>query len=93
MINELKSEEARVVDPMQLNILTLERNAVLVARVAKKSGYDYEELSALRKILKDVFPNHEVFVWYDDIDFVTIHDNGYPSERMSRVNNDNNYGY
>lgn len=93
MINELRSEEARIVDPMHLNTLTLERNTVLIARVAKKNGYDYEELSALRNKLKDIFPHHQVFVWWDDIDFVTIHDNNYPPERMSLVNNDNPYGY
>ena len=86
MINELRSEEARVIDPMQLNTLTLERNSVLVARLAKNSGYDLEELQSLKQRLQNIFPNHQIFVWWDDIEFMAINDKGYNAERMSLVN-------
>lgn len=86
MINELKSEEARMVDSMQLNILTLERNSVLVARLAKNSGYDLDELQSLKKSLQNIFPNHQIFVWWDDIEFMAINDKSYSAERMSLVN-------
>lgn len=89
----MDTEKLREITPYALNTLTLERNTVLVARVSKKSGYDFEELSVLRNKLKEIFPLHQVFVWYDDIEFIAIHDNSYPPEKMSLVNNDNPYGY
>ena len=42
-------------------------------------------------MLRDTFPNHQVIVWYDDIDFLVINDKGYPSERLYGVNEDKNY--
>jgi hypothetical protein len=91
MVKGMNGETAPSATPMQLNTLTLERNAVLVARVAKDSGYDFEELRALRKSLQDIFPTHQVFVWYDDMDFMAIHDKGYAPERMSVINDASNY--
>ena len=86
-----KGHEAPNVLPMQLNTLTLERNSVLVARFSKNSGYDLDELKELRKMLKEAFPCHQIIVWYDDVDFMAINDNGYKPERLIGLNEDSNY--
>lgn len=72
--------DAPAATPMQLNTLTLERNTVLIARVSQDTGYSMAELQALRDALKNTFPCHSVFVWYDDIEFMAVHDNGYKPE-------------
>ena len=90
MINELRSEDARIGTPMQLNTLTLERNAVLVARVSRSDFYDCEMLQSLYNGLKKRFPCHEVFVWYDDVEFMAINDRGYAPERIT-CNDDTSY--
>ena len=76
---------------MQINTLTLERNSVLVIRIDKNGGYDFAELEALQRSVKKIFPNHEVFVCYDDIDFMAIHDKGYKAERLDNLNDSSNY--
>jgi len=86
-----KYYEAPNLASMQLNTLTLERNAVLVARISRNSGYDFEKLNTLKRTLQDCFPNHNVFIWYDDIDFTVINDNGYKSERIATINDSQNY--
>ena len=90
-----KSEfyEASDLASMQLNTLTLERNSVLVARIPKNSGYDMSLLQDLRKTLKEAFPYHQVIVWYDDVDFMAIHDNGYPQKGLEGINNDDSSNY
>ena len=75
----------------KLNTLTLERNTVLVARVSKDSGYDISNLQTLREALKRAFPNHEVFVWYDDVEFMAIHDKGYTAPNLEGINATSNY--
>ena len=75
----------------RLNALTLERNTVVVARVPKESGYGLGELQTLRETLKGIFPNHEIFVWYDDVDFMTIHDKGYNSPSLEGLNATSTY--
>ena len=77
--------------PMQLNTLTLERNAVLVARLPKDGCYDLSELHELRKALKEMFPCHSVLVWYDDVDFMTINDKGCAPQRLEGLNSESNY--
>ena len=79
--------------PVQLNTLTLERNSVLIARVPRDNRYDIGLLQELRKTLKEAFPCHQIIVWYDDVDFMAIHDNGYPQERLEGVNNDTSNYY
>ena len=86
-----KYYEAPNLAPMQLNTLTLERNSVLVVRVSKESGYDIGEMQALKKHLQDIFPHHSVFLWWDDIEFMAIKDGAYTPERMSLVNETQNY--
>ncbi len=76
-----------------LNTLTLERNTVLIAQVSRNSGYDLAELEAFRKTLKEIFPCHSVFVWWDDVDFIAIHDKGYAQERIGSLNNDSTNYY
>lgn len=93
MINTLEAEKLPDLNQMQLNTLTLERNAVLIARVSRNSGYGIDELETFRKHLKDLFPCHGVFVWYDDIDFMVINDNGYKSERLTTLNDDSSNYY
>lgn len=83
--------QAPSVLPAQLNTLTLERNSVLIARFSKDSGYDLDELKELRKMLKETFPCHQVLVWYGDVDFMVINDNGYKPERLIGLNEDSNY--
>ena len=75
----------------KLNALTLERNTVLVARVSKDSDYGIDELRTLREALKCIFPNHEVFVWYDDLEFMAIHDKGYTAPSLEGINATSNY--
>lgn len=77
--------------PEQLNTLTLERNSALIVRFAKDSGYDLSELQMLRQQLMNIFPDHPVFVWYDDIDFTVIHDKACKPERLEHLNDTSNY--
>jgi len=42
-------------------------------------------------MLKETFPCHQVIVWYDDVDFMVINDNGYKAERLTGLNEDSNY--
>ena len=83
--------QAPVSAPMKLNALTLERNTVLIARVSKDSGYCIDDLRGLREALKCAFPNHEVFVWYDDVEFMAIHDKGYTVPSLESLNATSNY--
>ena len=99
MINSMSDNPRGTDTPVQLDLaaqadvttFTLERNSVLVARISRDSGYDLEELQAIKKHLQNVFPLHQILVWYDDIEFTVIHDKAYPSERMSQVNDSPNY--
>ena len=86
MINysEITPVSAQTAEPMQLNTLTLERNSVLIARVARNSGYDLDELQTLKEYLVKIFPMHTVFVWWDDIEFSAITDKAY-KESMVEV--------
>lgn len=83
--------QAPAATPTKLNALTLERNTVLIARVSKDSGYGIDELRELREALKCAFPNHEVFVWYDDVEFMAIHDKGYTAPNLEGLNATSNY--
>ena len=94
MINALEVEKLpKDLNQMQMNTLTLERNSVLIARISRNSGYGIDELEVLRKHLKEMFPCHSVFVWYDDIDFMAINDNGYKPERLDTLNDDSSHYY
>lgn len=84
-----KYHEALNILPIQLNTLTLERNAVLVARFSKDGGYDFEDMENMKRSLKEAFPNHTVLLTYDDIDFMAIEDKGYKAERI--INDTSNY--
>lgn len=88
---EADKKVAPIVASTQLNALTLERNAVLIARVSKDSGYDFPTLQALKSSLEHAFPNHTVFVWYDDIEFMTVQDKGYPVPNLEGLNATSNY--
>lgn len=79
------------VKPERVSTLTLERNSTLIARFSRDSGYSIDELQELRRMLRDTFPNHQVIVWYDDVDFLVINDKGYPSERLYGVNENTSY--
>ena len=91
MIKELNIEEAQLGTPMQLNTLTLEKNSVLVARIPKNDFYDCEMMQVLYKALKDRFPMHQVLVWYEDVEFMAIHDKGYMLERITCNDIENYY--
>jgi hypothetical protein len=92
MIKEFKAEEAQIGDPIRLDTLTLEKNSVLIARVPNDGFYDAEMLQCLHKGLQNKFPCHSVFVWYNDVDFMVIHDKGYKSERIT-CNDDDSSNY
>lgn len=91
--NETLPETDQIIQakPERVNTLTLARNSTLVARFPRDSGYSIDELQELRRMLRDTFPNHQVIVWYDDVDFLVINDKGYPSERLYGVNEDKSY--
>ena len=91
--NETLPEDDPIIQvkPERVNTLTLERNSTLIARFSRDSGYSIDELQELRRMLRDTFPNHQVIVWYDDVDFLVINDKGYPSERLYGVNEDKSY--
>ena len=74
--NETLPETDKIIQvkPEHVSTLTLERNATLIARVSRDSGYGIDELQNLRRMLKDTFSNHQVLVWYDDVDFLVIND-------------------
>ena len=91
IIHPCVDNEPPSVAPLNMNTLTLERNSVLIARFSKDSAYDLDELRELRKMLKEVFPCHQVIVWYNDVDFMVINDNGYKAERLTGLNEDSNY--
>ena len=91
MIQEFNAENARIGDSIRLDTLTLEKNSVLVARIPKNDFYDCEMMQALYKALKDRFPMHQVLVWYDDVEFMAIHDHGYPPERITCNDTENYY--
>lgn len=82
----LYNQLAPRIDSIQLNTISLERNSTLIVRVSKDSGYGLDELQILRENLMNIFPNHSIFVWYDDIDFMAIHDKGYKPERLDNLN-------
>ena len=84
-----KYHETPSILPMQLNTLTLERNAVLIARLSKDGGYDFEDMENIKRSLKEAFPNHTILLTYDDIDFMAIEDKGYKAERI--INDTSNY--
>lgn len=91
MIKEFSPKDTSAsILPYALNTLTLERNAVLVARVSKDAGYDFDELQILRQALDNAFPNHPILILYDDIDFMSIEDKGYKAERIT-INDFTNY--
>lgn len=90
-IHQCIDNEPPSITPLNMNTITLERNSVLVARFSKDSGYDLDELHELRKMLKETFPCHQVIVWYNDVDFMVINDNGYKAERLTGLNEDSNY--
>ena len=90
MIKAFEEKSAQSVDPMQLNTLTLERNAVLVARVKRSEFYDCEMLQALYNSLCKKFPCHTVFVWYDDVEFMAIDDKAYVNKEVP-INDSSNY--
>lgn len=83
MIQDIKTQTQTPAEITQLNTLTLERNSVLIARVSRDEFYDAEMLQSLYKGLKNRFPCHEVFVWYDDVEFMVIHDKAYNAERIT----------
>ena len=89
MIKEM-NVSAQEVSPVQLNTLTLERNAVLVARLSKDGGYDSCDAENLRRVLQERFPNHGILIVYDDVDFMAITDKGYHAERIT-CNDSSNY--
>lgn len=92
MIKQFDAELAQQGTPMQLNTLTLEKNSVLVARIPNNDFYDCDTMQALYEALKDRFPMHQILVWYDDVEFMAIHDKGYMPERIT-CNDENPYGY
>jgi hypothetical protein len=75
---------------MQLQTLTLEKNATLVALVPYDNFYDGEMLHSLYEALQKRFPSHSVFVWYDNIKFTAIEDKAYGPERIT-CNDSSNY--
>ena len=77
--------------PLQLDTLTLEKNSVLVVRIPKNDFYNFEVIQDLYKALKDRFPMHQVFVWYNDVEFMVINDHGYPPERITCNDETSNY--
>lgn len=87
----LYNQLAPKVDSVQLNTISLERNSTLVVRVSKDSGYTLDELQILKQNLMNIFPNHSIFIWYDDIDFMTIHDKGIKPERLDNLNDTSSY--
>lgn len=91
IVHQCIDNEPPSITPLSMNTITLERNSVLVARFSKNSGYDIDELRELRKMLKETFPCHQIIVWYDDVDFMVINDNGYKAERLTGLNEDSNY--
>lgn len=90
MIKSMNNKIAEQVTPMQLNTLTLERNAVLVVRVSKDSGYDVADFKTIHQALKNAFPSHTVLIFYDDVEFMAIEDKGCLPERIT-VNDSSNY--
>lgn len=89
MIKNFDSKEYNP-QPENLSTLTLERNSVLVARVKKSEFYDSSMLQALYDNLCKKFPCHNVFVWYDDIEFMVIHDKAYINKEVP-INDSTNY--
>ena len=87
----LYNQLAPKIDSMQLNAISLERNSALIVRVSRDSGYDVDELRMLKQNLMNIFPNHPIFIWYDDIDFMAIHDKGFKPERLENLNDTTNY--
>lgn len=89
MIKSLDSKECNP-QPESLSTLTLERGSVLVARVKRSDFYDSEMLKALYDNLCKKFPCHTVFVWYDDVEFMAIHDKYYEPKEVP-INDFTNY--
>ena len=85
-----KYYEAPDLAAMQLNTLTLERNAVLIVRIPKDGGYDLQDFESLKRIFEGTFPNHAVLFMYNDIELMAIEDKGYKAERIE-VNATQNY--
>ena len=91
MIKEImNNNQIDFIPSEQLNTLTLERNAVLVARVKRSDFYNSEMLHALYDNLCKKFPDHPVFVWYDDVEFMAINDKTYMTREVP-INDSTNY--
>ena len=91
MIKQMNPEDMRDSHPYALDTLTLEKNSVLVARVPHNEFYDAEMLQSLYTALTKRFPCHNVLVWYDDVDFMAIHDKAYAPERITCNDDSTNY--
>lgn len=89
MIKSLDSKECNP-QPESLSTLTLERGSVLIARVKRSDFYDCEMLQALYNGLCKKFPCHNVFVWYDDVEFMVINDKACEPKEVP-INDSTNY--
>lgn len=89
MIKNFDSKEYNL-QPENLSTLTLERGSVLVVRVKRSDFYNSEMLKALYDNLCRKFPCHTVFVWYDDVEFMAIHDKSYELQEVP-INDTSNY--
>ena len=86
-IDQLAAPDVSLLQPMAL---TLERNATLIIRVPRDEGYDVEHCRAIREVFKKAFPEHNVIIVYNDLEFLTIEDK---STYMERITDDSSNYY
>lgn len=87
---QINNEGEKAPSPLQLNTLTLEKNAVLVVKIPR-GEYDTIAADELYKACTSRFPCHGVLLVYNDVEFSVINDKGYAAERITCNNDASNY--
>ena len=92
MINSYKDNSEDInISPLSMNTLTLEPNSVLIVRLSKDGRYDMEDFQRMYNNLKEKFPLHSIFMCYDDVEFMAIHDKAFKPERITLNDDTQNY--
>ena len=80
MIEQYNPEVVATTAPSHTNTLTVQKNSVIILRVAF-NDYDLNEMNLLQEYYSKVFPNNKVCVMFDNIDIEVVNDQSYRKAR------------